>query len=105
MSNADQNALAALACAYAMSGRRSEAEKILFELQQKSKVMYISPYLIATIYAGLGEKGSALQLLEKLCREKSPDLVWYLKSDLRIDSLRSDPRFKALLRQANFPHT
>jgi hypothetical protein len=34
---------------------------------------------------------------EKAYHEKSPDISWALKSDLRIDNLRSDPRFRSLL--------
>lgn len=103
ISGGDQAPLAALAHAFAVSGRRSEAQKILADLQQRSKAAYFSPYLIATIYAGLGEKDAAFELLEKLYQEKSPDLVWNLKADLQMDNLRSDPRFHALLRQTNFP--
>jgi hypothetical protein len=35
------------------------------DLEQKSREGKASPYLPATIYAGLGEKGKALQLIEK----------------------------------------
>lgn len=98
MSGGDQDPAAALAHAYAMLGRRIEAEKILRDLQQKPKDGYLSPYLIATIYAGLGEKDTAFELLEKAYRERCMDMVWHLKADPRIDNLRSDPRFQALLR-------
>jgi TolB-like protein/DNA-binding winged helix-turn-helix (wHTH) protein/Flp pilus assembly protein TadD len=103
MSHADQNALAALAYAYAVSGSRSEAQTILADLQQRSKSTYISPYFLAAINAGLGQKDAALASLEKLHGEKSPDLIWHINSDLRLDNLRSDPRFQVLLRQAGFP--
>jgi TolB-like protein/DNA-binding winged helix-turn-helix (wHTH) protein/Flp pilus assembly protein TadD len=97
MSGGDQDALAALAHAYALIGRRPEAEKILRGLQEKSKHVYVSPYLIATIYAGLGDKDTAFQFLEKAYRERSLEIGWHLKADLRIDNLRSDPRFHDLL--------
>ncbi len=103
MSGGDQDATAALAHAYARAGRRSEAEKILRDLQQNSKDSYVSPYMIATIYAALGEKDTAFEWLEKASRERCLDIVWYLKADLRIDNLRSDPRFQVLLRRVGFP--
>jgi hypothetical protein len=53
--------------------------------------------MIATIYAGLGEKDKAFESLEKAFREKSPDIAYFLKADRRIDNLRSDPRFTDLL--------
>jgi TolB-like protein/DNA-binding winged helix-turn-helix (wHTH) protein/Flp pilus assembly protein TadD len=99
MSGGDQDALAALAHSYVLIGRRPEAEKILRGLQEKSKHVYVSPYIIATIYAGLGDKDTAFQFLEKAYRERSLEMGWHLKADLRIDTLRSDPRFHDLLRR------
>jgi len=55
--------------------------------------------MLATIHAGLGHKDKALAFLEKAYQENSLDLVWELKADLRLDTLRSEPRFQALLRQ------
>src|SRR5580704_12134215 len=97
LSGGDQDATAALAHAYAGVGRKAETRKILRDFEQKSATTYVSPYLIATLYAALGEKEAAFKFLEKAYQEKSLDLSWYLKADLRIDSLRSDPRFHALL--------
>ena len=97
LSGGDQDATAALAHAYAGMGRRSEAQKILHDFEQKSATTYVSPYMIATLYAALGEKDAAFKFLEKSYQEKALDLSWYLRSDLRIDNLRSDPRYLALL--------
>jgi adenylate cyclase len=59
--------------------------------------------LIATIYAGLGDKNKAFEFLERAYQEKSWDIAWFLKADLRIDNLRSDPQFQALLQRVGFP--
>jgi len=99
MSDGDQDAAASLAHAYAMIGRRAEAKKILRDLEQKSNTAYVSPYIIATIYAGLGEKDLAFEFLERAYRERSLEMSWHLKADLRIDSLRSEPRFQSLVRR------
>jgi len=95
----DLNAVASLGHAYAVTGRRYDAEKILHDLEQKSREGKASPYLPATIYAGLGEKNKALVLIEKAYRDKSLDVGWIFKADLRTDNLRSDPRFQDLLRR------
>jgi hypothetical protein len=84
-------------------GKRAEAEKILHDFERKMKGGYVSPYMIATIYAGLGDKDRAFEFLERAYRERSWDIVWALKADLRIDNLRSDPRFQALWRRVGFP--
>jgi TolB-like protein/Tfp pilus assembly protein PilF len=104
LSEADTDTMAGLAHAYTVTGRRPEAEKILRELQTQSKTRYVSPYMIGVIYAGLGNKNRAFEFLEYAYNEKSPDVAYFVKADLRIDSLRSDPRFQNLLRRMNFPH-
>jgi TolB-like protein/DNA-binding winged helix-turn-helix (wHTH) protein len=104
MSNGDQDATASLAHAFAGIGRRAEAEKILRDLEQKSKNAYVSPYILATMYAGLGEKEKAFEFLERAYQERSLDISWHLRADLRIDNLRSDPRFETLLRRVGLPH-
>jgi tetratricopeptide (TPR) repeat protein len=103
LSQRDLDALAGLAHAYAAIGKRAEAEKILSELQQQSKVTYVSPYMIAVIYSGLGQKDKAFEFLEKAYQERSPDIAYFLRADLRLDTLRPDPRFQDLLRRVDFP--
>lgn len=99
LSHGDTDTIAGLAHAYAMMGRRAEAEKILSDLLRQSKKNYVSPYMIGTVYAGLGNKEKAFEFLDKAYREKSPDIPYFLKGDLRLDALRSDPRFQDLLRR------
>jgi TolB-like protein/DNA-binding winged helix-turn-helix (wHTH) protein len=99
LSGGDQDATVALAHAYAGIGRKAETQKMLRDLEHESTKVYVSPYLIATLYATLGDKDSAFKFLEKAYQEKSLDLSWYLKADLRIDNLRSDPRYQNLLRR------
>ena len=90
--------MAALAHAYALSGNREAAQKIIAELQELAKSKYVSSVEIAPIYAGLGEKDQAFACLEKAYEERSPELV-NLKVEPRFDSLRSDPRFIDLARR------
>jgi TolB-like protein/predicted Ser/Thr protein kinase len=103
LSQGDTDPTAGLAHAYAAIGQRANAEKILRELLQKSETSYVSPYMIATIYAGLGEKEKAFGFLEKGYQERSPDIPYFLKADPRIYTLRSDPRFQDLVRRAGLP--
>jgi TolB-like protein/DNA-binding winged helix-turn-helix (wHTH) protein/Flp pilus assembly protein TadD len=103
MSAGDQDSTAALAHAFAVIGRKAEAEKILHDFEQKSKSAHVSPYLMATMYAGLGDKDRAFEFLEKAYRERSLGMTSDLKADLRIDNLRSDPRFQALVQRVGFP--
>jgi tetratricopeptide (TPR) repeat protein len=103
LSNGDQSARGSLAHALAAIGNRAEAEKILRDFEHQSKDAYVSPYFIATIYAGLGKKDKAFQYLEEAYEARSLDLLPNLKADLRIDNLRSDPRFGDLVRRVGLP--
>ena len=93
----DPQSVVALAHAYSSAGKKAEAEKILRDLQRKSKQISASPYTMATIYAGLGDNDKAFDFLEKAYSEKSLDFSSSLKSDLALDSLHRDPRFQNLL--------
>ena len=61
--------------------------------------------MIATIYAGLGDQEKAFDFLEKAYQERSPDIPYFLKADLRLDPLRSDPRFQDLVRRVGLPQS
>jgi len=93
---------AALGHAYAVAGQEAAAREVLDKLLARSKKEYVSPYEIAVIYAGLGDKDRAFEWLEKAFEERATLLV-YFRMDPRIWSLRSDPRFQQLLHRMNFP--
>jgi len=103
LSNGDDDARSSLAHAYVLIGRQAEAEGILRILTQRSKNTYVSPYILATVYAGLGKRDKALEFLEKAFRERSLEVTWEIKADLRLDTLRSDPRFQNLIRRIGIP--
>ena len=99
ISYGDEGPAVALAHAYSAADRKAEGEKILRDLERKSEGATISPYKLATIYAGLGENDKAFEFLEKSYSEKSLILPSSLKSDLLLDTLRPDPRFQNLVRR------
>jgi eukaryotic-like serine/threonine-protein kinase len=87
---------AALAYAYGVSGRESDARKLLTDLLEESKRDYVSPFVIPLVYVSLGEKELAFEWLERAYDAHSDGLL-YLKVEPKWDALRSDPRFKSLL--------
>ncbi len=89
--------LASLGHVYAVSSQGREAQKVIAELQEIARQRYVSPYDVATIYAGLGEKEQALIWLEKAYEDRSGNLALYLKVDPKFDNLRADQRFQDLL--------
>src|SRR5262249_51532500 len=83
-----------LAYAYAVSGRRKEAVKILNDLSGQSNHSFSNASEIALIYTGLDKKDQAMAWLEKAYEERfNPSIL------LRpaFDPLRSDPRFQDLV--------
>ena len=96
------NAKAALGELYALQGKRSEARKIIRELQESSKKEYVSDYWLATVYVALGDKDTVFRLLENEYADRS---IWLLdlKVDPRFAAVHSDPRFQNLLRRIGLP--
>jgi TolB-like protein/DNA-binding winged helix-turn-helix (wHTH) protein/Tfp pilus assembly protein PilF len=95
-------ALAALARAYAVSGKTVEARNLLDQLMQQAKKQYVSPFYAAMVYAGLGENDRALDWLEKAYADHSNAIV-FLKVDPQMDTLRGSPRFHELQRKLRLP--
>jgi tetratricopeptide (TPR) repeat protein len=89
-----------LGYAFAMSGKRSEAQAILDKL--KTTKEYVSPTELVVPYVGLGDKEGAIASLERAYAAHDLQLQT-LKIDSHFDSLRSDPRFQDLVRRVGFP--
>jgi len=94
--------IAVLGHAYATSGRRDEAQKMLDELGLSSGDSTPLSYYVAAVYVGLGRNEEALRWLERAYQERSNWLI-YLKLDPRFDRLRSDRRFADLARRIGLP--
>lgn len=88
-----------LACAYALANRTREAHLSFNELKKRAGREYIPASAFARVYAAFGKKEEAFKWLEKAIREHD-FTIGNLNEEPRYDSLRADPRFAALLRQA-----
>ncbi len=86
-----------LGYAYAAAGDRAKAEQVLRDLDELAKKQYVSPAARASVYLGLGEKAKALDWIEKAFEDMDP-LFWW-NTDQLYDSVRDEPRFKALLKK------
>lgn len=90
-----------LARAYAATGRRSDALQLLSDLKNNSIPGYSHASEIAVVYAALGDKSEAMTWVEKGYQERfNPGVL------LRpgFDPLRSDPRFRDLVRRIGLKH-
>jgi tetratricopeptide (TPR) repeat protein len=96
--------LAFLGTSYALAGREVETRRVIAQLKEISKSRFLCPYEIGVAYLHLGEKDEALRWLEKGYEERSYCMIW-LKTDPRLDPLRSDPRLTDLMRRIGLPVT
>ena len=90
---------ASLGYGYAASGDRAKAEQVIRDLDELAKKQYVSPALRASVYLGLGEKGKAVDWIEKAYEDRDPMLWW--KTDQLYDSVRNEPRFLALMEKVD----
>ena len=92
--------LATLGHVYAVSHKTSRARTLIADLEKLSQRRYVSPYDLATIYAGIGAKAEAFRCLRRAHKEGSNWLA-FLNVDPRMDSLRSDRAFATLVKKAS----
>ena len=83
---------------YAVSGRQEKARGLLNRMLDLRERRYIDAYNIGSVYAGLGEKDKAFEWLNKAYEERAGQMIW-IKVDPWIMNLRSDPRYKELLKK------
>jgi TolB-like protein/Tfp pilus assembly protein PilF len=92
--------LAQLGQAFALVGQAAKAREVLQRLEELAKQRYVSPYHMAYVHTGLGEQDRAMDWLERAYEERA-GAVFGVKGSFLFTTLRSHPRFKALLRRMN----
>ncbi len=98
---ADPRFVGTLGYLYARSGQRDRATSILNELIQPDRRTDMA-VAIAWIYVGLDDHDRAMEWLEKAYQWRSP-ILQRLKVSPISEPLRSDPRFKDLVRRMGLP--
>jgi eukaryotic-like serine/threonine-protein kinase len=89
--------LAPLGLAYGLAGHRTEALKIMAELNEASQKRYVSPYYIAAVNSGLGRMDEAFRLLDRALKQKTTFLVACTQYDPVSVALRRDPRWNLFI--------
>jgi eukaryotic-like serine/threonine-protein kinase len=87
---------AAAGYAAARAGDDAAARRAVAELEMLSRVRYVSPSLVAQVYAGLGDVEAALEWLEEALAVRALDLAW-LSVRPTFDGLRADARLRAMV--------
>jgi serine/threonine-protein kinase len=94
--------LTTLAHAYAMTGKRREAEALLAQIDSLASSQYFRPTDRAAVELALGLRDRALDRLEAAERERELDYLPF-QLDWRLDSMRSDPRYRKIAEQMGLP--
>jgi serine/threonine-protein kinase len=87
-----------LAFAYGAAGDRAGASAELADLEKRSPEGKVLPFNIALVHLGLGERARAIDDLERALAADSQMMVW-IGRDAIFNSIRSEPRFIALLKK------
>ena len=85
---------------HAKLGDRAAANAVLGELAARRRASYAPLTASAAIHAALGEKEHALGMLEQGYEERDIRMT-FIGRDTYWDSLRAEPRFRALLQKLN----
>jgi TolB-like protein/Tfp pilus assembly protein PilF len=85
-----------LVSAYAQSGRRTEALRLVGELKRRQRRNYVPAEAFVDAYLGLGERDQAFAWLDRAYREHS-GILQILKVHPFFDPVRNDPRFVDLV--------
>jgi TolB-like protein/DNA-binding winged helix-turn-helix (wHTH) protein/Flp pilus assembly protein TadD len=88
--------------AYAISGNRTEAEKIIADLKTLWPTHPRAALDLAVVYSGLGDKDSAMSWLQQ-ARDKNVRDIAGVSTDPHFAELRNDRRFQELVRQVGAP--
>ena len=91
---------AGIGIAYAKMGKRVDALKVLSDLIKLANDKYFSAYRIAALYLVINERDQGFKWMERAIEEKDHRLI-YLNVDPLLDDIRSDPRFKDVLKKIN----
>jgi len=90
--------LSALGYTYAIAGMTDEALGIIARLEELSKSVYVSPFHIATIYAGLNKPDDMFEWLERAFVVRARSLAWMQVTDEFLPFV-DDVRFQNLLQR------
>jgi TolB-like protein/DNA-binding winged helix-turn-helix (wHTH) protein/Tfp pilus assembly protein PilF len=94
--------LTEMAYSLAVAGRREEARQILRRLEERSGSAFVPAYNFAIIHLALDEKEIAMRYMQQSYENRDWALL-VLAVEPRLDPLRRDPRFQAILAKVNLP--
>jgi tetratricopeptide (TPR) repeat protein len=91
-----------LCFALVKAGLPEEATELLAKWTEIARSRYVPPYFLGMMNLALGNIDEALTLFEAARDERSAWVLWY-GTEPKLDAIRSDPRFSALVESLGLP--
>jgi eukaryotic-like serine/threonine-protein kinase len=99
----DHEAVQALAAGFKEGGYSAALRRVAEMFVARSKTAYVTPWQIATLYTRAGDRREALDWLEKAYEIRDLNMP-YISIDPIFEFLRSEPRFRDLLKRMKLPN-
>ncbi|HEY3989650.1 MAG TPA: winged helix-turn-helix domain-containing protein [Acidobacteriaceae bacterium] len=98
----DKTSAEAIKRAYSEGGYDTVLHWRIADLKGKSAKQYVSPVILAGLYAELGQKEKTLSLLAAGADEHNPAILW-IQCDPAFDFLHKDERYRSIIRHIGLP--
>jgi eukaryotic-like serine/threonine-protein kinase len=101
----DEFYLTTAASVNARAGRRREAHRLLDStlVWARREQRAIDPYMVAEVYAAMGDELEAIRWLERVLKERWPSMMFAAVEPWISDRLRSSSRVREIFRAAGLP--
>ncbi len=99
----DMDFMLDLGFAYAATGNREQARKILVRLKRQHDQGLVPSGSVAILYGALGDLNSAFAWLDRAYEEHDPELTYLKVPNRRFAPLRNDARYQELVQRIGLP--
>ena len=100
LSGGNSFTLGFLAYGYGSAGRSKDARALLQQGSRAAAAGYVPPSTFALGHIGLGESDVAFEWMDRAIETRDP-MIMPIKTYPFLDSVREDPRYRALLKKMN----
>lgn len=87
---------------YYLSGRNTEAEELLAELEAIALREYFSPALLAEVYFAAGDIDNGFVYLQRAVDARAREII-FLQVNRTLNDWHDDPRYLDLVKAIGFP--
>ena len=85
-----------MAVVQAAAGNKTEAQKLVHQIEDVAKKQYVCNYEISQAYAAMGDKEQAMKWLKSGVNQQCDCMIW-LQGEPWMDPIRADPRYLDLI--------